>query len=416
MDVEQIRKDFPILEKEIGGKLPIYFDSACQTLRPKQVTEAVAEYYDSFPSCAGRSVHKFATEVSLRCDSVRARVADFFGAESPSELAFMKNTTEGLNTVVFGSRLKKGDEIVTTDYEHNSVHVPVLQLAKTLGVRHKIVESSADGTFDLEGFEKAMTKKVRLVVMPVTSNVTGYTLPAKEVVQIAHSYGAKVLLDAAQAAPSMKIDVRKLGVDYMAASAHKMCGPSGVGLLYYRAELAEMVEPLMYGGHGVTDTNRTSFKLLPAPERFETGLQNYSGIVGTGAAIEYLSSIGMDSIREHEVSLNKRMTRALRDVPGVRLILPEDPNLRGGIFSFNIDGLSAHDIAMILDNSRNIMMRSGMHCCHSYFHSRGIDGCARASVYVYNTSSEADVFIEAVKDLADKFGKRGQSATKAKMA
>lgn len=405
MDVDKIRRDFPVLSKEVGGRLPIYFDSACQTLRPRQVIEAMAEYYESFPSCAGRSVHKFATEVSLRCDTVRARAADFFGAESPSEIAFMKNTTEGLNTVIFGSRLKKGDEIVTTDYEHNSVHVPVLQLAKETGVRHKIVNSSTDGTLDLESFEKAMSKRVRLVAVCMTSNVTGYTLPAREIVEIAHSYGAKVLFDAAQTAPSRKIDVRQLGVDYLAASAHKMCGPSGVGILYYRGELAEMIDPLMYGGHGVTDTNYASFRLLPAPERFETGLQNYSGIMGTGAALDYLSAIGMDEIRDHEISLNKRLTRALRDFPGVVILRPEDPNLRGGIFSFNIDGLSAHDVAMILDNSRNIMMRSGMHCCHTYFHTRGIDGCARASMYIYNTASEVDLLVEAVKELAQKFAR-----------
>ena len=407
MDVDRIRKDFTILNREIGGRIPIYFDSACQTLRPKQVTEAVSEYYDSFPSCAGRSVHKLATEVSLRCDAVRSRVADFFDAESPTEMAFMKNTTEGLNTVIFGMGLKKGDEILTTDYEHNSVHVPVVQLAKTVGVKHRMVESAADGTFDLERFEKAMNKKVRLVAMCLTSNVSGYTLPAREVVEIAHSYGAKVLFDAAQAAPSRKISVRQLGVDFLAASAHKMCGPSGVGLFYARAEISDRLTPLMFGGHGVTDTNHASFKLLPAPERFETGLQNYSGIVGTGAALDYLSAIGLDAIREHEISLNKRMTRALADVRGISLIKPKDPNLRGGIFSFNIEGLSAHDIAMILDNSKNIMMRSGMHCCHTYFHSRGIDGCARASVYIYNRHEEVDLFTEAVSELAAKFGKSG---------
>ena len=407
MDVKRIRDDFPVLGRKIGDKLPIYFDSACQTLRPKQVTEAVSEYYESFPSCAGRSVHKLATEVSLRCDAVRSRLADFFDAESPTEMAFMKNTTEGLNTVIFGMGLKKGDEILTTDYEHNSVHVPVVQLTKTVGVKHRMVESAADGTFDLERFEKAMNKKVRLVAMCLTSNVSGYTLPAREVVEITHSYGAKVLFDAAQAAPSRKISVRQLGVDFLAASAHKMCGPSGVGLFYARAEISDRLTPLMFGGHGVTDTNHASFKLLPAPERFETGLQNYSGIVGTGAALDYLSAIGLDAIREHEISLNKRMTRALADVRGISLIKPKDPDLRGGIFSFNIEGLSAHDIAMILDNSKNIMMRSGMHCCHTYFHSRGIDGCARASVYIYNRHEEVDMFTEAVSELAAKFGKSG---------
>ncbi|OGS44268.1 MAG: selenocysteine lyase [Euryarchaeota archaeon RBG_13_57_23] len=403
MDVSKIRKDFAVLNKEVGGRLPIYFDNACQTLRPRQVTEAVMEYYESYPACAGRSVHKLATEVSLRCDAVRARAAEYFNAENPTEIAFTKNATEGLNTVIFGSGLAKGDEVVTTDYEHNSVHVPVLELARTTGVRHRIVRSAADGTLDLEAFEKVMTRKVKLVAMCLTSNVTGYTLPAKEIVDIAHSYGAKVLLDAAQAAPSRKIDVQALGVDSMAASAHKMCGPSGVGLLYVRGELGENIKPRIFGGHGVTDTDITSFKLLPPPERFETGLQNYSGIVGTGASLQYVSSIGLDEILDHEISLNRRMSHALAGLDAVSVVGPSDPNQRGGLFSFNVKGLSAHDVAMILDNSKNIMMRSGMHCCHSFFHSRHIDGCARVSVYIYNTNEEVDVFTDAVMDLADKF-------------
>ena len=406
MDVNRIRRDFAVLAKDFGGKPPVYFDNACQTLRPRQVTEAVSEYYDSFPACAGRSVHKLATEVSLRCDAVRTRVADFFGAESPLEIAFMKNTTEGCNTVILGSSFKNGDEIVTTDYEHNSVHVPILRAAEIHGVRHRIVNSSPDGTFDLEAFKKAMSKRVALVAMCLTSNVTGYTLPAKEVVDVAHSYGAKVLLDAAQYAPSKTLDVRKLGVDYLAASGHKMCGPSGVGMFYCRAELSDHLRPIMYGGHGVTDTKYDSYSLLPAPERFETGLQNYAGIVGTGAAIDYLAEIGMDEIESHERSLNRQMTKSLADVPGVSMLKPVDPDLRGGIFSFNIAGLSAHDVAMIMDNSKNIMMRSGMHCCHPYFHARNMDGCARASMYIYNSAEEVALFTETVKDLVDKFSRK----------
>ncbi len=403
MDTKRVREDFVILTHPREGKAPIYFDSACQTLRPRQVTDAVREYYDDFPSCAGRSVHRLATEVSLRCDEVRTAVADFLGAESPTEIAFVKNSTEALNTVVLGSGLKRGDELVTTDYEHNSVHVPVLRLVESQGVRRKVVPSATDGTFDLDAFDKVMTKKTRLVVMCMTSNVTGYTLPAKEVVEIAHSYGAKVMFDAAQTAPSQKIDVRELGVDYLAASGHKMCGPSGVGLFYSRAEISDRLTPLMFGGHGVADVDYSSYKLLPAPERFETGLQNYSGIVGMGAAIEYLNAIGMAEIHGHEVSLNRRMTKKLMDVNNISTLKPSDPNLRSGIYSFNIEGLSPHDIAMILDNSKNIMIRSGMHCCHTYFHSRGVEGCARASLYIYNTAEEVDIFAETVSDLANRF-------------
>ncbi len=408
MDVGRIRRDFPVLGKEIGGRPPIYFDNACQTLRPRQVIEAVSEYYESFPACAGRSVHKLATEVSLRCDDVRAKAASFFGAEDPSEIAFVKNTTEGLNTVIMGLPWKMGDEIVTTDYEHNSVHVPVLRARDTYSLKHRVVRSSEDLTFDLSAFEETMSKKVKLVAMCLTSNVTGCTLPAKEIVDIAHSYGAKVLLDAAQAAPSMKIDVSRLGVDFMAASAHKMLGPSGVGLFYALSGSVGDIPPIMCGGHGVVDTTYDSYNLLPPPERFETGLQNYSGIIGTGAALEYLSSVGLDAVRAHEVALNSRITRALRGVDGVSLIGPSDPNLRGGIFSFNVRGLSPHDVAMILDNSKNIMMRSGMHCCHPLFHALKLQGCARASAYLYNTPEEADVFSESVKGLAEGFRDRGR--------
>ncbi len=401
MDVARVRKDFAILNKP-DGNIPIYFDSACQTLRPEKVTEAMREYYDSFPACAGRSVHKLATEVSLRCDQARTAVAMFLNAEMPTEIAFVKNSTEALNTVLFGSGLKKDDEIVTTDYEHNSVHVPILHLAKA-GVRHKVVPSSPDGTFDINAFEDALTKRTRLVAMCMTSNVTGHSLPAKEVVRIAHSRGVKVLFDAAQAAPSQKIDLQALGVDYLAASGHKMCGPSGIGIFYCRSEISDRLSPLMYGGHGVGDVTLDSFKLLPAPERFETGLQNYAGIIGMQAAVEYLEAVGMDEIRAHEIMLNRRLTKALIDVPSVELILPTDPNLRGGIFSFNISGLSPHDIAMILDNSKNIMIRSGMHCCHTYFRARGMDGCARASLYLYNTEQEVDTFADAVVGLSARF-------------
>ncbi len=403
MDVGRIRRDFPVLSKEIDGRLPIYFDNACQTLRPRKVLEAVSEYYESFPACAGRSVHKLATEVSLRCDDVRAKAASFFGAEDPSEVAFMKNTTEGLNTVIMGLPWEKGDEVVTTDYEHNSVHVPVLRARDLFSLRHRVVRSSQDLMFDLGAFEEAMSKKVRLVAMCLTSNVTGCTIPAKEVADIAHSYGAMVLFDAAQAAPSMKLDVGAIGADFMAASAHKMLGPSGVGLFYARSGAVGDIPPVICGGHGVVDTTYESYSLLPPPERFETGLQNYSGIIGTGAALDYLSSIGLDEVRAHEAMLNSRITRALRGVDGVDFIGPADPNLRGGIFSFNVRGLSPHDVAMILDNSKNIMMRSGMHCCHPLFHALKVQGCARASVYLYNTPEEADVFSGSVKGLAKGF-------------
>ncbi len=400
MDVRRLRKDFPLLEAAGDAGPPIYMDSACQTLRPRSVILAMNEYYESFPACAGRSAHKLATELAIRCDGVRSVAAEFFGARDPSEIAFLKNATEGLNTVILGSGLTKGAEVVTTDYEHNSVHVPLLQAVESCGIRRKVVPSLPDGTFDLESFEQTMSSKVELVAMCMTSNVTGYTLPAREVVAIAHSYGAKVLLDAAQTAPSRTIDVAALDVDYLVACAHKMLGPSGVGIMYAKKELSEALQPRMFGGHGVGRVGSDSFDLLPPPERFEAGLQNYAGIVGTGAALEYLTTVGMDAISEHEASLNRRLTRALRSIPGVSVLQPSDPNLRGGILGFNMDGFLPHDVAVILDHSRGIMLRAGKHCCHSLFESRGLDGCVRASLYVYNTAEEVQALASAVEAIA----------------
>jgi len=402
MDAEKLREDFPLLAEREGVRPPVYFDSACQTLRPNSVLEAMAEYYETFPACAGRSAHRLATEVSVRCDDVRARAADFFGAGEPSEMAFLKNATEGLNTVIFGSGLCRGDEVITTDYEHNSVHVPLLRLAEERGVGRKIAPSLPDGTFDLEAFEEMMNSKVKLVAMCLTSNVTGYTLPAREVVDIAHANGAKVLFDAAQAAPSRRLHLEDMGVDYAVMSAHKMLGPSGVGIMFASSGSASDLRPLCYGGHGVTGTTLDSYELLPPPERFEAGLQNYSGIIGVGAALEYLDRVGLDDIREHEITLNKRMTHRLMNHPRVRILEPLDPNLRGGILAFNVGDVAHHDVAIILDHSRDIMLRSGMLCCHSLFQSRHMDGCVRASVYLYNSVAEADTFSQAVEDIATK--------------
>lgn len=402
MDVDRLRQDFPLLARTGGAGTPIYLDSACQTLRPSIVIEAMNEYYESFPACAGRSAHKLATELTIRCDEVRSKTAEFFGAGDASEISFLKNATEGLNTIIFGSGLSSGDEVVTTDYEHNSVHVPLLRAAEMMGIRRKIVRSLPDGTFDLESFEEMMSRNVKLVTVCLTSNVTGYTLPAREVVDIAHSHGAAVLLDAAQTAPSRHIDVSTLGADYLVACAHKMLGPSGVGIMYARKELSQNMVPRLFGGHGVAHVGTDSYDLLPPPERFETGLQNYAGIIGTGAALDYLANVGMDGISEHEVSLNKRLTRALKSVSGVSVLEPADPNLRGGILGFNMQGVLPHDIAVILDHSRGIMLRAGMHCCHSLFESRGIDGCVRASMYLYNTAEEVGILADAVEDIASK--------------
>lgn len=401
MDVERVRRDFPIYSSRRGDI--VYFDNACQTFRPRQVIEAANDYYFDFPACGGRSVHHLATQVSIKIDEAREKIAHFIGCANPNEIAFTKNCTEGLNLVAKGLRYKKGDAVLTTDMEHNSNHVPWLQLATSIGVKRKFVKTPSDGIFDLEAFKRALSKDVKIVSLVHTNNVTGTTVPAKEVVEIAHDHGALVMLDGAQAAPHMKIDVKGLGVDFYAFSMHKMLGPSGVGVLYAEEGAGKDIEPLITGGGGVSLTEYDSATYLPAPDRFEAGLMNYSGVIGSGAAVDYLSTIGMEEIRDHDTALNSFVTKRLMEIELIRILEPVDPRKRGSIMSFNVDGLGSHDVAMILDEMDKVMIRSGMHCTHPFFTSRGIDGCARASFYIYNTIVECERFVRAVSGLVDTF-------------
>lgn len=400
MDLKSVRKDFPLFQQE---KPPIYLDSACQSLRPRQVVEAMNEYYYDFPACGGRSVHRLATEVSIHLDKAREDIASFVGVKDAECVIFTKSATESMNTVAKGLRLKKGDRVVTTDMEHNSNHVPWVLLAKEKGIRRGYVPFSELEQGSLEPLKNELEKGVKLLSLVHTNNVDGSTIPLKEVVELAHDHGALVMADGCQTAPHNPVDLTDLDVDFYAWSMHKMLGPSGTGILYGKRELLEKVEPLVTGGGGVAITTYDSAEILPIPERFEAGLQNYSGVIGSGAAIRYLRDIGMDGIAEHEHHLNTIVTDGLKDVRNLSMLGPADPRRKGGIFSFNLKGMLPHDVAMILDEIASVLIRSGMHCVHPYFSSHGLEGCARASFYLYNTEEEVRTFIESVKYVADKF-------------
>jgi len=401
MDVEKIRTDFPILSQ--GDKSPVYLDTACQSLRPRQVVEAMDSYYYEYPACGGRSVHRLATQVSIKVDEAREKVSDFIGSDSYDQVIFTKNATESINLVARGLGLKRGDAVLTTDMEHNSNHVPWLQLKKTNGVDRVIVPTPDQGSFDLETFKRSLTKKVRLVSVVQTNNVTGTTIPVKDICEISHDNGSMVMVDGAQSAPHMKVDVVDMDVDFYAFSMHKMLGPSGVGVLYGKKQLLNNVEPLIVGGGGVSLTTYEKVELLPIPERFESGLLNYAGIIGSGAAIDYLRAIGMDEVMEHDIECNRIVTDGLADIEKVSIIGPKDPVLRGSIYSFNVRGMRSHDVAMILDEMAEVMIRSGMHCVHPYFLSRKIDGAARASFYIYTNKEECKRFVQAVKETVRSF-------------
>lgn len=396
MNVKKIREDFPFYN---GDNRSIFLDSACQTLRPKQVVDAVMEYYEEYPVCAGRSTYRLASKLQQKCEESRDSFAKFVGTEDSRELSFTKNATEGINIVLFGKKWTEGDEIICSDHEHNSVLVPIIKLAERYGVKIKQVKSLPEETLDIEHFKEIISDKTRLVLMCQTSNITGYTMPVRDVAEIAHDAGAELMIDGAQSAPHREINVRDLGVDYFSFSVHKMCGPSGVGILYGRYSLLEKIEPLIYGGMAVNDSTYQSAELLGPPHRFEAGLQNYSGIIGAGAAVKYLQGIGMNEIAEHEASLNARLLDRLRDIDGLQTIAPKNIITKSGILGFNISGYDSHDLAWILDLTHNVMIRSGHHCCHSWFHARGIDGCARSSLYLYNDENDVDVFAGAVREL-----------------
>ncbi|MCX6820402.1 MAG: cysteine desulfurase [Candidatus Aenigmarchaeota archaeon] len=404
MDVEKIRADIPALQQKFNGKPVIYFDNACMSLRPRQMVEAMDEYYYKYPGCAGRSIHKFGTMVTDKYDAARKRMAKFIGAKDEREIVFTRNTTEGINIVAQSFGLQKGDAVITSDREHNSNLLPWQVLAKRAGIEHSIVYSNeSDGTFDLGEFErrvKMLGDRLKLVSVVHTSNLDGYTLPAKEIIDISHSAGALVMLDGAQSVPHKRIDVRKLDADFLAFSGHKMMGPSGIGVLYGKYEQLDKLQPFLVGGDTVQDTTYDTCIFLHPPERFEAGLQNYAGAIGLAAAADYLDGHGFDEAEKHEIELNRVITDGISGIKGLTILGPQDPKLRSGVISFNIEGMFPHDIAIMLDDTANIMIRSGAHCVHSWFNAHVIRGSARASLYMYNTKDEASTFVEKLKEIA----------------
>ena len=395
MDISKYRKDFPILNSEAS---PVYLDSACMTLRPQAVIDAITDYYTNYPACGGRSVHKLSWQVTENFEMARDSLRRFMGAETSSEIVFTKNATESMNIVANGLNLKQGDRVLTSDKEHNANVVPWHHLAKYKGIKYDVLPAKDNYYFDIEALKESLDSKTKLFSFVHTSNLDGHTNPAKEIVEICHDKGIRVMIDTAQSAPHKEVNVVDLDVDFAAVSAHKFCGPSGMGALYGKYDELKELIPTYVGGSTVVNSTYKDYELLPPPSCFEPGLQNYAGAIGSGAAAEYIMNIGRDNIQEHENKLNKLMTKELKDVESLDLVGPSDANQRGGIFSFNLDGWDPTEIAMHLDEEYNIAIRSGMHCVHSWFNSRGIKGTARASVYLYNNENDVLSFTNAIKE------------------
>ncbi len=396
MDISKYRDDFPVLNTEDA---PTYLDSACMTLRPQQVIDSIMEYYTKYPACGGRSVHRMSWQVTEGFEMARDSLRRLLGAEKTSEVVFTRNTTEGMNLVANGLGLKKGDKVLTSDKEHNSNVVPWHHMAKYKGIDYQVVPAKDNYYFDLEALKESIDSKTKLMSIIHTSNLDGHTNPVKDIIEICHDKGIKVLMDAAQAAPHKELDVVDLDVDFASVSAHKFCGPSGMGALYGKYDELKNLVPSYVGGSTVVNATYEGYELLPPPACFEAGLQDYAGAIGAGTAAEYIMDVGRDNIQKHETKLNTILSNKMENLDGVSIVGPEDVSMRGGITSFTLDGWDTTEIAMHLDENYNIAVRSGMHCVHSWFNSRGIDGTARASIYFYNNESDVRKFTDAVEDM-----------------
>lgn len=391
LNADKIRADFNILSKK-DGDVPVYLDSACMSLKPNQVVEAMNDYYFNFPACAGRSAHKLGDKATKKVKETRELVAKFINAKSEKEIIFTRNTTEGINLLANSLGLVKGDVVLVSDKEHNSNLIPWLLLRDKIGIEVKIIPSNIDGSFNLDTFSK-LVAGVKLVSMVHTSNLDGVTNPAKEIIKIAHKNNVLVCLDAAQSVPHRKIDVQDLDVDFLAFSGHKMLGPTGTGVFYGKSELLEKLSPFLVGGDTVEFSTYDSYKMLPVPEKFEAGLQNYAGIIGLGEAVKYLDQLDFKDIREHELKLNTYITEELKKISQIKIIGPENPADRSGIVNFYIEDTDMHKFVIMLDEMANIEIRSGQHCVHSWFNAKKIYNSARVSLYIYNTIEEAEAFI-----------------------
>ena len=407
------RRDFPALRPRAGRPQPVYLDSACMSLVPRSVLDAMEEYYRDFPGCAGRSIHRFAEEVGRRYEAAREAFGRFLGRTDPRGIVFLRNSTEAINLVGQGLPWQRGDRVLISDREHNSNLIVWQRLAAERGIRIEILSIDDEGRLDPEELERRLELPVRLVSLFHTSNLDGTSLPIREIAERAHARGALVLIDGCQAAPHEPVDLARLGVDFYALSAHKMLGPTGVGVLASTPEALAGLRPLTVGGETVEWSTLDGHELRPPPYRFESGLQNYAGAIGARAALDYLHRVGFDAIQSQQRRVNDLVSSELQDEQRVHLLGPKDPSRRPSVFAFTLDGIDAHDAALFLDDGYRVLVRSGMHCVHSYYARRGIPGNVRASFYLYNDRHDGETFVRGVRELLRRIPSRGASGTSA---
>ena len=405
MIAKDIKSYFPILNQEVNGHPLVYLDSAATSQKPIQVIEAISNYYNLDNSNVHRGVHTLGNRATDSYEGAREKVRKFINAASTQEIIFTRGTTTSLNTVAGGygrQNIVEGDEIVISHMEHHSNIIPWQQLAKEKGAILKYIDLEADGTISIETVRKTITPKTKIVSVMYVSNVLGSINPVKEIAKIAHENGAIMVVDAAQAAPHMVVDVQDLDCDFLALSGHKMCAPTGIGVLYGKKALLENMEPIEFGGEMIDFVGLQDSTWKELPWKFEGGTPIIAGAIGLGAAIDFLNEIGLDNIAAHEHKLAGYAMDQLEKIDGLTIFGPRDPMKRCGLVTFNLDDVHPHDVATVLDMS-GIAVRAGHHCAQPLMKWLQVTATARASFYMYNDEADIDALVAGLRSAKEYF-------------
>ncbi len=407
LDTYKIREDFPILKRKINGCPLIYFDNAATSQKPKQVIEALRDFYENHNANVHRAVHTLSQEASELYENAHKEVANFINAKDMEEIVFLRGTTEAINLVAYSlglHNLDSDDEILVSLMEHHSNIVPWEILSKIKGFKIRYMELNNDGTLNFDSFQEMISKKTKIVCVSHVSNVTGVVNDVKKIAKIAHEHDASVMVDGAQSVPHLPVNVESLDVDFLAFSGHKMLSPTGIGVLYGKRETLEKMTPFQGGGEMIKEvsfsrtTHRCSITWNDLPWKFEAGTPNVGGSVGLMEAVKYLKRIGMENVKAHEEMLTKHAVQRLSECKKVKTYGPRNVSAKCGIIPFGVDGLSSHDVALYLDNY-GIMIRSGFHCAQPLHETLKLNSSARASFYIYNTPEEISRFAEVLKEI-----------------
>ncbi|MBR8831839.1 MAG: SufS family cysteine desulfurase [Chlorogloea purpurea SAG 13.99] len=404
----KVRSDFPILNQEIHGKPLIYFDSAATSQKPLAVLERMRHYYEHDNANVHRGAHSLSVRATEAYEATRDKLARFINAASRQEIVFTRNATEAINLVAYSwalNTLKPGDEIITSVMEHHSNLIPWRIIAQKTGAEIKYIGLTPEESLDMEGYKSLLSERTKLVAIVHVSNTLGCINPVAEITRLAHGVGARVLIDACQSAPHLPLDVQKIDCDWLVASGHKMCAPTGIGFLYGKLDLLNGMPPFFGGGEMISEVYLDHFTCAELPHKFEAGTPAIAEAIALGAAIDYLTSIGMDNIHAYEEELTGYLFKKLGEIPGLRIYGPKptaEGKGRAALASFNVDNIHANDLSTLLDHE-GIAIRSGSHCTQPLHRLFDVNGSARASLYFYNTREEIDRFIIALKETIDFF-------------